>query len=273
LLTASQRSWSNIEHQLLNVVNRFVMANRPSTAQAPLQRSATSAEMPSKPVAKRTLWMGLGLTFLVGALAFFAVSMALFNVFAPPPAPAGQPVAVTIGKARMIVPSTLFRVPEQIKGGELARLDLALDVKSLEPAGNRATESFKAAGLLFISMEEARDGTDPSSRAEELYSRFLEPETSEGPDELVRRRFRTKSPYNDEELYMAPPDGKAFTARCGPIEARSMPPTCLWLVRHKGLDIQIRFAPEHLGDWQKIAAAAFDLLASLGKVDGGATMP
>jgi hypothetical protein len=250
----------------------MAMANRSTAAQATAQRRST-AEPPSKAITAKTLWLGFGLVLMIACIAFFAVSMTLFNAFAPAPKPGAQPVAVTVGNARMIVASTLFRVPEQIKGGTLARLDLALDAKSLEPAGSLATQSFKAAGLIFVSMEEARDGTDPASRAEDLYSRFLEPETTEGPDELVRRRFRAKSPYNDEELYMAAPDGRAFTARCGPMEARSMPPTCLWLVRHKGLDIQVRFAPEHLSDWQKIAVGIFDLLASLSKADGGATMP
>jgi hypothetical protein len=209
----------------------------------------------------------------VAGAAFAGVVFALRLTVSQQPETAGAPVAVVVGEVKLMISAAAIRVPEQRIGGTLARLDLALDALTLTPAGYRAADKADVDGTIFVSLELARDGGDPANRAEDLYSRFLEADTEEAPDGLVKRRFKPKSPYNDEDLYLAAPDGKAFSARCGPVNARSMPPTCLWQVRHGGLDVQIRFAPQHLPDWQRIAAGVFDMLADMRRADGGAAMP
>jgi hypothetical protein len=209
------------------------------------------------------------IAWLVAALAFALVLLVLRNSFSASSVPDGAPVSVTIGRVALTVPAGLIRIDAQKAGGTLETLDLMLDIGTLGPAG--AEHALDR--LVFLSFERAREGGDPAGRTEELYARFLTPETAEADGGLIRRRFKPKSPYDDEELVLAPPDGRAFAARCGPLEARTLKPSCLWQLRHGGLDIGVRFDPAHLGDWQRIAAGVFDLLAAIRRVDGGASTP
>ncbi len=227
----------------------------------------------SKPAPALRIALAMGLLVLIAGLAFGAVVLVLRSTLPAASSGASAPVLVTIGETRLTVPAGLIRVPEQRGGGPMARLDLAMDAATMQPAGFRSAEAPDTRSFVFISLEQTRDGGDPANRAEELYNRFLTPEAVEAEGGLIKRAFRAKSPYDDEVLYIAAPDGKAFAARCGPINARAMEPTCLWLIRHGGLDLQVRFNPAHLGEWQKIAAGTFDVLAAMRSADGGAKLP
>jgi hypothetical protein len=244
-----------------------------SVAHAAFPKGRGQAEAESRPVSARSIGLAIVTALCVAGAAFAGVVFALRATVPEQAETVGAPVAVMIGEVKLLVAASQIRVPEQRIGGALARIDLALDAATLAPAGFRAAESADLAGLIFVSLEPARDGGDPANRAEELYNRFLDADAVEAPDGLIKRSFKPKSPYNDEELYIAAPDGKAFAARCGPVNARSMPPTCLWQVRYGGLDVHIRFSPRHLPDWQRIAAGVFDTLSDMRKADGGARMP
>jgi hypothetical protein len=191
------------------------------------------------------------------------------TLFTTTPMPLNRPVSVEIGKVMLVVPSDQMRVIEQRVGGVLSRLDLALDAETLTKPGSTA----RPKDSIFISIEASGEGTDPVNRTEELYSRFLTPEATPLESGLVKRVFRDRSPYNDEVLYVSAPDGRAFAARCGPVNARNIDAVCLWLVRHRGLDVQIRFDPSLLPRWEAIAAGVFDRLAAMRQADGGGVLP
>jgi hypothetical protein len=103
---------------------------------------------------------------------------------------------------------------------------------------------------------------DPSERPQELYGRFLEPDTWESPGGLLLRRFEAGSPYEDEELFIAPPDGRAFSARCRkPGKAtEAIGDACLWRFRQSGADVQVRFTVDLLPQWETMATGVGKLL-------------
>ncbi len=259
LLTPSQPVCASVGPELSRLVNLHAAGPSCPSGRKRAKRHALPRE--SVAVAPRAVLIAFLLALCGAAAAFTLVAWLMRATLPDAPAADGVPVLAIVGDVRLTVPAGMIRVPEQRVGGVLARLDLVLDAATLEKAAARAAAVPDAETLIFVSIEPTRDGGDPANRAEELYSRFLTAETVEAPGGLVKRRFRETSPYNDEELYLAAPDGRAFAARCGPINARAMPSTCLWQIRHGGLDIALRFSPSHLGDWQRIAAGAcFDLL-------------
>jgi len=172
---------------------------------------------------------------------------------------AGRPKAspaVEIGGIRLVIPAAFLRASETVPPGEAA---VALAWPGLMPAGGTASGIMPA---VFISLVRADDAIDPAERTMTLYARFFAAENWSNPGGLVMRRFRAGTPYQDEELYFAPPDGTAFSARCprqGTVGAIGTA-GCLWLVRLRGLDIRVRFPPEILPDWQQLRAGIDGLL-------------
>jgi hypothetical protein len=235
-----------------------------------LQRTAQNPSAYNAQGVVGSPFKALFFAFSVLALGVGAVVLALkLTLFTPAPELTNRPVSIQIGKVPLVVPANQIRVTEQRIGGALWRLDLALDAATLSKPGSLQMPK----DSIFITVEPSGEGTDPVNRTEELYSRFLTADATPLESGLVKRIFRDKSPYNDEELYISAPDGRAFAARCGPVNARNIEPVCLWLVRHRGLDIQIRFDPSHLPRWEALAAGFFDRLAAMRQSDGGAAMP
>ena len=270
LLTALQCSSAKVTRNVTDVVNPM-----PAKTDTRLQANAsqpTSAAAPTI-IGFRSILRGVLMVVVVMALAFGAVVLALkWAITDQTLQEPKRPVAVLVGKVPMIVAANMIRSAQQRAGGAVSQLELVFTAKDWMPAGMDQAGT-PDDDLIFLTIEPSTDGPDPVSRAEDLYSRFLLPEAAALDTGLIKRVFKPKSPYNDEELHMSPPDGRAFSARCGPIAARTMQPVCLWLVRHNGLDLQIRFAPKSLGLWQTIAAGTFDLLRASRRSDGGTAMP
>ncbi|MDJ0449067.1 hypothetical protein [Methylocystis sp. JR02] len=107
------------------------------------------------------------------------------------------------------------------------------------------------------------DGLDPSERPAKLYARFLTPETLDGPGGLVLRRFEPGSPYDSEELFIAPPDGSAFFARCPKPETGAPGEGCISVFRKGALDVELRYAPALLENWDALYEGAQTLLARM----------
>jgi hypothetical protein len=108
---------------------------------------------------------------------------------------------------------------------------------------------------VFITISQADAAVDPASRPALLYSRFLEGDASTGAGGLIARKFESGSPFELERLYLAPPDGRAFFARC-PKQRPSddaLLDQCLWLFRIKSLDVELRFAATLLERWDVLA--------------------
>ena len=107
---------------------------------------------------------------------------------------------------------------------------------------------------------------DPVEQPVLLYSRFLERDAWQNPGGLIMRRFRAGTPYEGEELYLSAPDERNFAARC-PRQLRSdgLPEDlCLWQTRANGLEIQVRFLPRYLVQWQDLAAQVRSMVQRVG---------
>ena len=178
-----------------------------------------------------------------------------------------QVVHIQLGGVSLQIPAALIRPGPQRDGGELSRLDLALDSTDFGAAKPRPASADAASGLdrvFLVALTRPDTIGDPAARLNELHGRFLEPDLANGPAGLMLRRFRAASPYAGEELLFAPPDGRLFWARCPtPIEAPrgALAPVCLTELRRDGLDLQLRFDPSQLERWAEMEAGLTALLA------------
>ncbi|WP_442754726.1 hypothetical protein ACNHKD_17300 [Methylocystis sp. JAN1] len=120
-----------------------------------------------------------------------------------------------------------------------------------------------AASHVAITLTPKDDGLDPSERPAKLYARFLAPETLEGPGGLVLRRFEQGSPYDSEELLIAPPDGRSFFARCPKPDAGAPGEACISVFREGELDVEMRYPPALLEHWDALYDGARALIAKM----------
>lgn len=110
----------------------------------------------------------------------------------------------------------------------------------------------QAPSSITMVLTTKEDGPEPQDRLAKLYARFLTPDTLVGPGGLVRRRFETGSPYDLEELFVAPPDGRNFFARCVKHEARAPGEACLSIFRDGALDVELRYPASLLEQWDAL---------------------
>ncbi|HRJ69073.1 MAG TPA: hypothetical protein PK812_05635 [Beijerinckiaceae bacterium] len=183
-----------------------------------------------------------------------------------PPAGAAE---FFIGSQKVLVPRAMVRDPDLRNGGALNRIDLALLWPDLRGAA-AATKAEIDRGMVFIGLEDAapRAATpgdiDPTDRPGELYARFLAQEAWSNPGGLVMRRFRAGTPYEGEELFVSSPDERVFSARC-PIRklGNTTEDLCLWQTRITGMELQVRFSPRLLVEWQALSGGVRALVTRL----------
>lgn len=178
------------------------------------------------------------------------------------------PAQATLGKARLQVPPAYLRFPGDLASGALERLDLAAFFPDFAPAASLAGLK-PGAGLqersdrtIFLTLKPEETTLPPADRPARLYARFLSEVAWAHPGGLQMRRFQQGSPYESEELYIAPPEGRVFFARCArPLEKPDgLPDSCLTEFRQNGLDVQMRFSPTLLPDWEKLIDGAKGLV-------------
>lgn len=180
---------------------------------------------------------------------------------APPPP---HPVEATIGTARLLYLQSFARQPAGRDGGRLDRLDLAVLYPGFEPAGAivgltpKTDVRARTDRTLFFTIAPAEDTLDPVERPIKLYARFLGEPLPERPDGLVERQFETGSPFETEDLVIAPPEGRAFYARCPRPGRKSdgLPSMCIHDFRLRGLDVQLRFSATLLPQWRELVDGA-----------------
>lgn len=130
-------------------------------------------------------------------------------------------------------------------GGAVERLSFLANA-------NFAPVTEKDPRALTLNLTPKEDGPDPGERAATLYARFLSPVTQDGPEGLVRRQFEAGSPYDFEELYLAPPDGRRFYARCLKPPVSAPNEACLSMFRAGGFDVELRYPASLLGEWDEL---------------------
>jgi hypothetical protein len=138
--------------------------------------------------------------------------------------------------------------------GDKERISLRLPLSSLIPHDLADPEA--AVLLAYITSD---NSLAPSERVKMLYARFLSSDAAPAAGGLIRRQFRAGTPYEGETLFLSPPEGRAFAARCPSSTSATLPVTCFAEIRHAGYDIQIQLAKRDLALWEKIVARAREL--------------
>ena len=179
-----------------------------------------------------------------------------------------RPVIAYLGETRLTIPYDYFRFEHARLGGSLSEIDLAADARTFRPA--RLQSRFKPsaadpmAQTLFLTLIPAAGNISPAERTTRLYTRFLQPDGWSHPGGLIMRRFKNGSPYQKEDLYMAPPEGRRFAARCP--QPRKTPDgltdICMAEFRLEGIDVRLRFAADLLSDWERLLQGTKGLIRS-----------
>jgi hypothetical protein len=167
-------------------------------------------------------------------------------------------IPVTIEELKLNIPRGYFRGGPPPTENRSERIDLIMlypDMEITAIAPTKVEDAPQPQLLIFASIQRNDGVIDPSNRVQDIYGRFLESATFDSPGGLLMKRFNADSPYNDEELFIAPPDGRVFAARCRKPEKtdKAIGETCLWRFRQSGADIQIRFSPALLPRWEDMA--------------------
>jgi hypothetical protein len=201
------------------------------------------------------------------ALLFAALASGSYLLFQGALDPAADIVQAEIAGAHFSFPAGYARDESTAVGGFTDRLAfVALFPEFSPPTRTDAkSASHRARDTVFVTLSAKDDTLDPADRPARLYARFLQAEAEAGPAGLILRRFEKGSPYEVEELYLAPPDGKEFFARCPktPLEEGAPGEACLFVFRIGGLDVELRFPPSLLDHWEALNEGARSFVARL----------
>jgi hypothetical protein len=179
---------------------------------------------------------------LLGAAAYYARDILLRDDASQP-----ETLSVAIGSRDLTVQRDWLL--GAVTQGEKERISLRMPLSHL--IAHDLVDPGAAIALVFVTSD---DSLPPSERVRQLYSRFLSSEATSTAGGLIRRQFRAGTPYEGETLFLSPPEGRAFAARCPSGEVASMELTCFAEIRHAGYDIQIQLARRDLAQWEKIVA-------------------
>jgi hypothetical protein len=206
---------------------------------------------------------------LLLALAGAAAGVVIFTLTQPADDRIGAAriVPVTIEGLRLSVPAAYFRSGIIPRGTSAERIDLIADFPEMnagEKRGPAADQQKISQRQVFIAVMRSDGLIDPAERPQEIYGRFLEPDIWDNPGGLMMRRFAPDSPYGDEELFLAPPEGRRFSARCRKSlkAADDIGEACLWRLRQAGADVQVRFSPDLLTQWEALESGTLHLLSA-----------
>jgi hypothetical protein len=132
------------------------------------------------------------------------------------------------------------------------------------PAADETDAKNRNQIFLAIEPQANDDGRTAATSPAERYGPFLSAEAQVTRGGLLRRRFEDDSPFAGDDLYLAPPDGQEFFARCdrAKIPSDGLPNTCVSEFRVENLSIVARFDPDWLGDWRRLRANAVLLVRS-----------
>jgi len=180
-------------------------------------------------------------------------------------------VEADIAQTHFSFPADYARDESTAVGGFTDRLAFVVVFPEFSPKANAGkskelkTFSDRAKNKVFITVSAKDESADPADRPMRLYARFLQGEAIAGPGGLVMRRFEQGSPYDLEQLYIAPPDGRDFFARCPNAQSKEAAPgeSCLFIFRVDGLDVELRFAPALLEKWETLNEGARNFMTRI----------
>jgi hypothetical protein len=206
------------------------------------------------------------------ALLGLAAALIAFGVFALQRRyeDVNRAVEAQIGETRFRYAAVYARDEATASGGRVDRLafaasfpDFSAPFRASKPGV--APRPAPARENVFVTLAPKDDGIDPAERPEKLYARFLEGDAWAGPGGLIMRRFEQNSPYDLEQLYVAPQGAATFFARCPRPQPASAAPTeqCLSLFRVEGIDVELRYSAALLDRWDALADGAREFIGRL----------
>jgi hypothetical protein len=187
--------------------------------------------------------------------------------------PSAEPdrLPVSVGDTLFNVPTSAVRMKIQRHSGPQERVDLFFDFPSLQPpdaskhvSAEQIDEMPQPIDRIFVSISAHHDVMAPETRVRTIYPRYLAPETMPVQDGLAMRGFRTGTPYDGEDLFLA--EQPPLTARC--TRDAGTPGMCLTERRIDGADLTFRFPRSWLSRWRDVSDAVERLTAQLHSAKG-----
>jgi hypothetical protein len=178
-------------------------------------------------------------------------------------------VELRIGSVRLRVSPHFLRKREDIVGGQTSELQLALDARTFGPPPRLAPlapdEPEAMADAIYVTITPPDPAVEPADRMARLYGRFLESDVGASLAGLERRSFEPGSPYEGEDLYFTPPEGRLFAARCLRKKDGQPPGQCIADMRISGLDVRLRFARRHLEHWDRLTTGVVERVGGMAR--------
>ena len=208
------------------------------------------------------------IALLLLGLAVGANAALLLREPARPSTPLGQ-ATINLDGIALVAPRAMIRDPAQQAGGRLLRLDLAVTRSGFNalPPTQRGAPPMPASEVITLTLSNPGLQAPPADQLQQLYARFLLPETVNSPSGLVMRRFRPGSPYDDKELYIGAGQlggqtGRLFIALCPKSGIQDIE-SCTARLRQDKVEVELRFSPATLGDWRQMGTATLALVERL----------
>jgi hypothetical protein len=163
------------------------------------------------------------------------------------------------------IPRMWFLGKAPTQNEDLDRLELVVPLPS-NPQAQSVESEGRFENIVIMRIVSIDQSVPPMERYNQLYARFLSSYVWTNPGGLQLRQFEAKTPYEGEELYISPPDGRDFTARC-PLQAaqKSAGGLCMWEVRTQGVDVIVSFSPSRLTDWEMIVSTVLETMKDINK--------
>ncbi len=215
---------------------------------AAIMRGRLTKPAPPPARADKALAKVVALLVTAGAAA---TGLAYWLTQPVPLAPDALQVA-RVGPSVLAVPRVMTGPVLHDSGQIVGLVRLRLDWPGLGPATAQSRQVVHVTIAPF-------DKTADAALQLQTFSRFLAPTAWSNPGGLVVRSFSKGSPYENDELYLALPDGRDFAARCPIAQSSSQPEEqCRATIRHRGMDVALRFPREILTEWESMVTRIRD---------------
>ncbi len=179
---------------------------------------------------------------------------------------AGLPLSVNRG---------LIAETGQQGGGRLQRLDLQMDRLNYQPLPLGAPRKPGEPGqeILHLVLTNPGPKAPATDQLQQIYARFLAPETRQASAGLVMRGFRPGTPYEDRELFIGAGAlggslGRLFIALCPRGAAQDVEP-CTARLRQDGVEAELRFPARALPEWRRMGTETLELIRRMRGTDEG----
>jgi len=179
------------------------------------------------------------------------------------------PVALFIGKQRLVIPANMFRFAAQRNVGPHDRIDLAVRFPEMAGYSKAFRKDFLDTGadapIVYLTLRTRDTPTDSVGRLINVYQHFFEDGTIKAPQGLIGHRMSEESGLSGEEVFFEAGSTNPFTTHCTAPDATDYPASCLTEI-HAGndLSVQIRFRKGMLSNWDGIKSGVRVLLLSFG---------